>query len=158
MIKAIYPGTFDPITNGHIDIVARAAGLFDHILLAVAESTAKKTMFDTDERVALAKEVLSDQDNIEVVSFHGLITKFADDHGATVIIRGLRAVSDFEYELQMATMNRQLVTNIETVFLTPDANRSFISSSLVREIASLNGDVSSFVPEPVLTALKNKLS
>ena len=158
MARAIYPGTFDPITNGHIDIITRSAELFDHVLFAVAESSRKNTMFNTHERVAMAKEVLSGFDKIEVVSFNGLIMDFAKEQQATVIIRGLRAVSDVDYELQMAAMNRQLMTGIETIFLTPAANLSFISSSLVREIASLKGDVSSFVPASVITALKTRLS
>ena len=158
MIKAIYPGTFDPITYGHIDIVKRATTLFDQVLFAVSESTSKDIMFNTHERVAMAKEVLDDVDKIEVVSFNGLIMDFAKEQNVSVLIRGLRAVSDVDYELQMAAMNRQLIPGIETVFLTPSTNLSFISSSLVREVASLKGDVSSFVPEPVVKALGTRLS
>ncbi len=156
MVTAIYPGTFDPVTNGHVDIAKRAASMFGKVLVAVADSKSKQTMFSTDERVALAANVLSNIKNIEVISFNSLITDLARDKDATVIIRGIRAVSDFDYEFQMAGMNRQLLPNIETVFLTPAENLSFISSSLVREISSFSGDVSKFVDETVLLALKEK--
>lgn len=158
MITAIYPGTFDPITKGHVDIVTRASKLFNHVLLAVAENPSKKTMLDIYERVALAKEVLADTDNIEVISFDGLIMDLAHKKNANVIIRGLRAVSDVDYELQMAVMNRHLMPDVETVFLTPNENLSFISSSLVREIGALKGDVSAFVHEPVEIAIKRHFS
>lgn len=158
MVTAIYPGTFDPFTKGHLDIVTRASRLFDNVLLAVAESTSKKTMFDIYERVALAKEVLADIDNVEVISFNGLIMDLAREKNAKVIIRGLRAVSDVDYELQMAIMNRNIMPDVETVFLTPNEKLSYISSSLVREIAALKGDVSAFVHEPVAIALKRHFS
>jgi pantetheine-phosphate adenylyltransferase len=156
MVTAIYPGTFDPITNGHADIAERAASMFDNIIVAVADSESKKTLFTIDERVDLATNVLSSIKNIEVITFNSLITDLARDKDATVIIRGIRAVSDFDYEFQMAGMNRQLLSNIETVFLTPAENLSFISSSLVREISSFNGDVSKFVHESIVSALKEK--
>lgn len=158
MVTAIYPGTFDPITKGHFDIVTRASKLFDHIILAVAESPGKKPMFDIYERVALAKEILADFTNIEVISFNGLIMDLAQEKKANVIVRGLRAVSDVDFELQMAVMNRHLIPNVETVFITPNENLSYISSSLVREIAALRGDVSAFVHEPVVTAIKRRYS
>ena len=155
MIKnAIYPGTFDPITHGHTDIVSRASAVFDRLIVGVAASTEKKTVFSADERVALASEILSTYDNVEVRSFDGLMVKFAREIGATVILRGLRAVSDFEYEFQMAQMNRELWSGAETVFLTPDQKYSFLSASLVREVSRLGGDVSRFVSEPVLERLK----
>ncbi len=156
--KAIYPGTFDPITNGHGDIVLRAAQLFDHVIVAVARSTFKTTAFSTDERLAMARDALSGIDNVSVECFDGLMTRFAREQGAHIIIRGLRAVSDFEYEFQMASMNRQLYADAETVFLTPAEHLSYISSSLVREIAGLGGDVSQFVHPAVLSALRERLS
>jgi len=155
-ITAIYPGTFDPITNGHSEIVLRASKLFSKVIVSVAESTSKKTAFNTDERTEMARTVLNHIDNVEIRSFSGLVTEFALSQGATVIVRGLRAVSDFEYEIQMAGMNRQLVEDIETLFLIPSEHLNFISSSLVREIASLGGDVSKFVHEDVRQALKRR--
>jgi pantetheine-phosphate adenylyltransferase len=156
-ITAIYPGTFDPITNGHSDLVLRASKLFDRLVFAIAERSKKETLFNIDERIELARAVLNNIDNIEVVSFNNLVTALAKHHNAQVILRGLRAVSDFDYEFQMAGMNRQLFENAETVFMTPAENLGFISSSLVREIATFGGDVSPFVHAEVLTALKKKL-
>jgi pantetheine-phosphate adenylyltransferase len=156
-ITAIYPGTFDPITNGHVDLVQRACRLFDHVVVAIAAGSAKAPVFSLDERVALAREVLRDCDNMEVCGFDSLLVDFMQEKGARVIIRGLRAVSDFEYEFQLASMNRKLAPEVETVFLTPAEQFSFISSSLVREIASLGGDVSSFVPASVVAALNNRI-
>ncbi len=153
---ALYPGTFDPITNGHTDITQRAAKLFDRVIVAVADSTSKQAVFSTEERVSLAKKVLQGIDNVEVCSFNKLVTDLARDEKANVIIRGLRAVSDFDYEFQMAGMNRQLFADAETVFLTPAEHLNFISSSLIREIASLGGDVSKFVHVEVLQALKDR--
>ena len=153
---AIYPGTFDPITNGHSDIIARATTLFDKVVVAVAGSTSKATLFTIEERTQLANQALASLENIEICGFDGLATEFAREQGASVIIRGLRAVSDFEYEFQMASMNRQLQSDIETIFLTPAEHLSYISSSLVREIASLGGDVSKFVHEDVVRALKQR--
>jgi len=155
---AIYPGTFDPITNGHADLVGRALRHFDRVIIAIAGSTGKSTCFTLDERVSLARTALADLDNIDVLGFDGLLVKFAQEQGAGVILRGLRAVSDFEYEFQLASMNRKLAPDVETMFLTPDEGYSFISSSLVREIAALGGDVRSFVHPEVQKALKERLS
>ena len=155
-LTAIYPGTFDPITNGHTDIVERAARMFDLVIVAVAGSTGKATTFSTAERVALAREALAGSSNVEVASFTGLMTVYAKQRGVRVIVRGLRAVSDFEYEFQMASMNRQLYGHAETVFLTPAEHLSYISSSLVREIATLGGDVTRFVHSAVNNALHEK--
>ena len=156
MVKAIYPGTFDPMTNGHVDIMRRASHLFDKTYLAVADARSKKTLFNPEERAELARHSLAGIENVEVISFQSLITDLAREMDAKVIIRGLRAVSDFDYEFQMAGMNRQLLPGIETVFLTPDENLSFISSTLVREIASYHGDVAPFVHQEVVKALIQK--
>ena len=158
-ITAIYPGTFDPLTNGHSDLVQRAARIFDKVVLAVArgQEGSKQPVFSVDERVSLAKEVLHEIANVEVIQFDGLLVDFVQQHNAQVILRGLRAVSDFEYEFQLASMNRHLNENIETMFLTPAEQYSYISSSLVREIAGLGGDVSPFVHEKVAAALNNRL-
>ena len=159
MVTAIFPGTFDPITNGHADIAQRASSLFDRVIIAVADTgSSKKTLFTVDERVALASEVVSDLDNVDVICFDGLVTTLASEQNAKVIVRGIRAVSDFDYEFQMAGMNRQLCSQTETVFLTPAENLSYTSSSLIREIASLEGDVSEFVHPCVVVALKKKFS
>lgn len=158
MVRAIYPGTFDPITKGHADITRRAAKLFDEVIIAVAEATSKKTLFTIQERVEFARDVLSDMKNVQVIPFRVLATDLACEKKASVIVRGIRAVSDFDYEFQMAGMNRQLNSSIETVFLTPAENLACTTSSLVREIASLHGDVSLFVDSIVVTALKNKFS
>ncbi|MFT5425273.1 MAG: pantetheine-phosphate adenylyltransferase [Gammaproteobacteria bacterium] len=155
-ITAIYPGTFDPITNGHVDIVTRASRLFDKVFLAVADSTAKKTLFSTDERIDLAKSVLLSLGNVEVCSFDKLVTDIARELDAKVIIRGIRAAADFDYEFQMAGMNRSLYSDAETIFLRPAEHLSFISSTLVREISSLGGEVSQFVDKSVLAALDKK--
>lgn len=156
-VAAIYPGTFDPITVGHADIVQRAARVFDRIVVAVAISTPKRTFFSVDERVALVKTVLADHANVEVVGFDGLLIEFARRVNTTVILRGLRAVSDFEYEFQLASMNRRLSPTIETMFLTPDEGFSYISSTLVREIATLGGNVDEFVHPAVSQALQAHL-
>ncbi len=157
-LTAIYPGTFDPITNGHTDIVERAARMFDQVIVAIAGSTGKTPTFSTAQRVVLAREALAGISNVEVASFTGLMTVYAKQRGARVIVRGLRAVSDFEYEFQMASMNRQLYGQAETVFLTPAEHLSYISSSLVREIATLGGDVTRFVHSAVNAALHEKMS
>jgi len=157
-ITAIYPGTFDPITNGHVDIVTRASHLFEMVYLAVADSTGKNTLFSTDERIALAESVLSSLDNVKVCSFDKLVTDIARDLDAKVIVRGIRAGADFDYEFQMAGMNRSLYSNAETIFLRPAENLSFISSTLVREISLLGGDVSQFVGKNVLDALDKKFT
>lgn len=158
-ITAIYPGTFDPITNGHSDLVQRASRIFDRVILAVTvgESGSKKPFFSAEERVLLAKDVLEGMANVEVIQFDGLLVDFVQKQQAQVILRGLRAVSDFEYEFQLASMNRHLDEKIETLFLTPAEQYSYISSSLVREIAVLGGDVSPFVHEKVVTALNNRI-
>jgi pantetheine-phosphate adenylyltransferase len=155
--RVVYPGTFDPITNGHADLVERASKLFGEVILAVAASDKKKPMFSTAERVALAQQVLGHLPNVRVVGFDKLLSFFVTDMEANVVLRGLRAVSDFEYEFQLANMNRQLNREFETVFLTPSEHLSFISSSLVREIAILGGDVSQFVAPCVSEAFVKKL-
>ena len=156
MRSVVYPGTFDPITNGHSDLIQRAASLFDRVVVGVAEDTGKTPAFDTARRVALARDVLGHLANVEVTSFSGLLVSFARDHGIDVIMRGLRAVSDFEYEFQLAGMNRRMTPDIETLFLTPAEQYSYISSSLVREIARLGGDVSAFVAPSVQAALRER--
>lgn len=155
--RAIYPGTFDPITNGHIDIVARASRIFDFVIVAVAASTAKNTAFSTDERVELAQQVLGSYKNVEVQRFEGLLANFVRSSNANAVLRGLRAVSDFEYEFQLAGMNKHLVPEAETIFMPTRENYSYISSSLIREISSLGGDVSDFVPPIVRDALAERL-
>ncbi len=156
--KAIFPGTFDPITNGHQDLILRASKLFGEIIVAIAENKRKSPFFTLEERVKLAKEVLGGVSNIVVLGFDNLLVDFAREQGAATIIRGLRVVSDFEYEFQLANMNRHLAPGIETLFLTPAEQYSYISSTLVREIASLQGDVSSFVHKAVALKLKQKFS
>ncbi|MEZ5456220.1 MAG: pantetheine-phosphate adenylyltransferase [Lysobacteraceae bacterium] len=153
---AVYPGTFDPITNGHIDLVARAAPLFERIVVGVAESPHKGPGFDLQDRIELAQICLADLPNVEVLGFDTLLADFVRRVGGGVLLRGLRAVSDFEYEFQMASMNRHLIPEVETLFLTPAEKYSFISSSLVREIARLGGDVSGFVHPRVDAALKKR--
>jgi pantetheine-phosphate adenylyltransferase len=155
-VSAVYPGTFDPITRGHEDLVRRAAGIFDRVLIAIAANPNKQPMFDVDERVALARGVLADQPNIEVLGYQGLTVEFARTHGLGVIVRGLRAVSDFEFEFQLANMGRHLEPDVETLFLMPKEQFTFISSTLVREIATLGGDVSQFVHPLVQAAFKRK--
>jgi pantetheine-phosphate adenylyltransferase len=150
----MYPGTFDPITNGHHDLVRRAAGVFDRVVVAVAASPGKQTMFDLDERIELAKVVLGGLANVTVDGYQGLTVDYAKQHDLDVIIRGLRALSDFEHEFQLASMNRHLQADVETIFLTPTDEYTFISSTLVREVASLGGDVSNFVHPKVVDALR----
>ena len=158
MIKAIYPGTFDPLTRGHEDLVRRASTIFDTLVLAIAESRPKRTFFSLQERIDMAREVLSDVNNLQVVGFSGLLIDFVRKHGARVVLRGLRAVSDFEYEFQLAGMNRNLYPEMETMFLTPSEQHMFISATLVREIAALGGDVSKFVHPQVEKRLKAKVT
>ncbi len=153
---AVYPGTFDPITNGHTDLVARAAPLFDHVVVAIAESPTKSPGFSLDDRIALSRLALAGLRNVEVRGFSCLLADLVKEIKAGVILRGLRAVSDFEYEFQLASMNRYLIPQAETLFLTPSEQYSFISSSLVREIAYLGGDVSKFVHPAVQQALKQR--
>ena len=155
---AVYPGTFDPITNGHADLVARASKLFDKIVVGIAESTGKGPALPLAERISLARDALSKLPNVEVCGFASLLADFVREIGAGVIVRGLRAVSDFEYEFQLASMNRHLIPEVETLFLTPAEQYSFISSSLVREIARLGGDVSGFVHPSVQRALKQRFT
>lgn len=155
-ITAIYPGTFDPITNGHLDLIFRASRLYDSVIVAAAESRGKQPLFTLAERVRLIESVVEGFPNVRVIGFDNLLVECARQYQASVIIRGLRAVSDFEYEFQMAGMNRRLAPEIETVFLTPAEQYEFISSSMIREIAKLNGDVSSFVPDKVKSQLINK--
>lgn len=154
--KAIYPGTFDPVTNGHIDIIRRAAQIFPELIVAVAGNSAKRPFFPLDLRISLLRESLADIAGLQVIGFENLLIDFAREQKAGILLRGLRAVSDFEYEFQLAGMNRKLSKNIETLFLTPSEEVMFISSTLVREIALLGGDVSQFVPDCVVKALKNR--
>ena len=151
---AVYPGTFDPVTNGHLDLVGRAAPLFERLIVGVAESPAKRPALPLALRVELAKQALAGYANVEVRGFNGLLAHFVRDLGAGVLLRGLRAVSDFEYEFQLASMNRHLIPEVETLFLTPAEEYGFISSSLVREISRLGGDISAFVPLAVAQALQ----
>jgi len=151
----VYPGTFDPITNGHTNLVERASKLFDKIIIAVASSPKKKPMFPLETRVSMAQEVLSHIPNIEVVGFENLLAEFVVEHDVNIILRGLRAVSDFEFEFQLADMNRRLVPQAESLFLTPDNHLSYISSTLIREIATLGGNVSEFVSPIVVSALND---
>jgi pantetheine-phosphate adenylyltransferase len=155
--KAVYPGTFDPMTLGHEDLVRRGAKLFDELILAVADSKAKRPFFTLEERVEVAREVLADVKNVTVMGFSGLLMNFVQQQNARVVMRGLRAVSDFEYEFQLAGMNRGLYPNVETVFLTPGEQYMFISATIVREISVLGGDVTKFVNPLVATRLKAKI-
>jgi len=154
----IYPGTFDPITNGHVDLTERAARLFDRVVVAIAHSEKKTPLFNLEERVALCEQSLSHVENVEVVGFSNLLTDFARSQGANCVLRGLRAVADFEYEFQLANMNRAMWPEFESIFLTPSEHLSYISSSLVREIAALDGDITPFVPEQVAAALKQRFA
>jgi len=153
---AVYPGTFDPITNGHVDLVDRAAKLFDKLIIGVAESPGKGPALPLAQRVELAQQALARHPHVEVRGFNGLLAHFVAEVGAGVLLRGLRAVSDFEYEFQLASMNRHLIPEVETLFLTPAEQYGFISSSLVREIARLGGDVAGFVPPAVAAALQTQ--
>ncbi|MCO5106935.1 MAG: pantetheine-phosphate adenylyltransferase [Burkholderiaceae bacterium] len=157
MTRAIYPGTFDPLTRGHEDLVRRAARLFESLVVAVADSRGKNPIFSPDERLAIARETLNHYPNVEIVGFSGLLVNFVRQQKADVVIRGLRAVSDFEYEFQMAGMNRHLMPEVETIFMTPTDQYQFISGTLVREIALLGGDVSKFVAPSVQQWLRRKL-
>lgn len=154
--KVIYPGTFDPITNGHVDLTERASRLFETVIVAVAKNPSKTPTFTIDERISFAKEALKKLANVTVTGFEGLLIDCAKQHNAHVILRGLRAVSDFEYEFQLASMNRNMLPELETLFLTPAEQHSFISAHLVREIASLGGDVAQFVPNNVAQALRTR--
>ena len=156
-VSAMYPGTFDPITLGHDDLIRRASRLFERLIVAVADSSAKRPFFSREERIEMAREALRDVANVEVIGFSGLLMKFVQDHKARVVIRGLRAVSDFEYEFQLAGMNRGLYPDVETLFLTPGEQYLFISATIVREIAVLGGDVSKFVPPLVAKRMAAKI-
>ena len=156
MRLGLYPGTFDPVTNGHMDILKRSLTLFDKVIVAVADTTPKKTLFTLEERVGMLREATKSLEGIEVVPFSGLLVEFAKRVGATAIIRGLRVVSDFEYEFQMALMNRRLDKQIETVFLMPSEEYTYLNSSVIKEIASTGGDISEFVPEVVAERLRTK--
>ncbi|MDZ7644284.1 MAG: pantetheine-phosphate adenylyltransferase [Woeseiaceae bacterium] len=157
-VSAMYPGTFDPITLGHEDLVRRACRLFDRVVVAIAANPGKEPMFSLAERVELAEDALAGIGNVDVTGYDGLTVDFARDHGLAVIVRGLRAISDFEYEFQLANMNRHLTDDVETAFLTPTEKYTYISSSLVREIAKLGGDISEFVPDNVRMALMERCS
>ena len=156
--KVVYPGTFDPLTAGHEDLVRRASFLFDEVVVAVADSQAKQTIFSLDERVGITTDVLKPFENVTVMGFQGLLMDFIQRQGAQIVLRGLRAVSDFEYEFQLAGMNRKLYPDVETLFLTPAEQYTFISATMVREIAVLGGDVSTFVNPIVLKYIRQKLS
>lgn len=152
-VSVMYPGTFDPITRGHEDLIRRAARLFDRIVVAIAANPGKQPMFSLEERIGLSRRVLGELPNVEVAGYEGLTVDFAREHGLSAILRGLRAISDFEYEFQLANMNRHLTDEVETVFLTPTEKYTYISSSLVREVAMLGGDIDEFVSPPVAEAL-----
>jgi len=154
MATAIYPGTFDPATLGHIDLISRAAKLFDEVIVAVAENQGKSPLFSLEERVSMLKDSINELGNVRVIGFNNLLMDCAREQKANTILRGLRAVSDFEYEFQLASMNRHLDPSIETTFLTPSENYAFVSSTLIKEVASLGGDVSEFVSSQVMEALK----
>ena len=153
MTRALYPGTFDPLTRGHEDLMRRAAAMFDHVVLAIADSRSKKPMFTIEERLSMASEVLGDLANVSVIRFSGLMVHVMQQQQATVVVRGVRSVTDFEYELQLAGMNRQMMPSLETIFLTPSDEFQHVSGTLVREIAIMKGDVERFVPAAVLPAL-----
>ena len=155
---AVYPGTFDPVTHGHTDLVTRAARVFGHVIVAIAESPHKTPFFSLEKRIELAQSQLGDLENISIVGFSNLLVDFVKENHASVIVRGLRAVSDFEYEFQLASMNRHLAPEVETLFLTPAEQYAYISSSLVREIASLGGDVTPFVHSKVVAALRGRIN
>jgi pantetheine-phosphate adenylyltransferase len=156
-IRAVYPGTFDPITNGHEDLIQRASRLFDEVMVGVAHSQAKRPFFSLEERTVIAREVLKPYKNVTVEAFSGLLSEFVKEHSATVILRGLRAVSDFEYEFQLAGMNRRLAPGVETLFLTPSDKYLFLSATIVREIAVLGGDISAFVHPHTAERMRAKI-
>ena len=157
MQRAVYPGTFDPMTMGHVDLVKRASKLFDSVIIAIASSDSKKPMFSLEERIEIGNKIFAEDPKVEVVGFSGLLVNFAKDNDANILIRGLRVVADFEYEFQLANMNRAMSPDIESVFLTPKEEYSYISSSLVKEIATMGGDVTRFVDPVTLDALNQKI-
>ena len=157
MQRAVYPGTFDPMTMGHVDLVKRASKLFDTVIIAIASSDSKKPMFSLEERIEIGNKIFADDPKVEVVGFSGLLVNFAKENDANILIRGLRVVADFEYEFQLANMNRAMSPDIESVFLTPKEEYSYISSSLVKEIATMGGDVTRFVDPVTLDALNQKI-
>ena len=156
MLRAVYPGSFDPVTNGHLDVIERASRLYDEVIVAIAHNEVKAGLFSFEERVALLKEAVEHHPNVHVTQFEGLLVQYAAEVQARVIIRGLRAVSDFEYEFQMALMNRKLAGDVETMFLMPKEEYSYVSSRLVKEIARLGGDIGAFVPDCIARALREK--
>ena len=158
MQRAVYPGTFDPMTMGHVDLVKRASKLFDSVIIAIASSDSKKPMFSLQERIDIGNKIFAEDPKVEVVGFSGLLVNFAKENGADILIRGLRVVADFEYEFQLANMNRAMSPEIESVFLTPKEEYSYISSSLVKEIATMGGDVKRFVDPVTLDALNRKIN
>ncbi|MGP8172961.1 MAG: pantetheine-phosphate adenylyltransferase [Terracidiphilus sp.] len=157
-VKAIYPGTFDPPTNGHIDLIQRGAKLFDHLTVAILSNLVKDPLFTVEERVEMLKEVTSSLHNVSIATFHGLMVEFARQQGASAVLRGIRAISDYEYEFQMALMNRRLAPEIETVFLQPAGRYSFVSSRMLKEVFSFGGDVSGLVPPNVLQRLHERIN
>jgi pantetheine-phosphate adenylyltransferase len=159
MTRAVlYPGTFDPLTNGHLDLITRATKLFDRVVVAIAANPGKQPLFSMEQRVAMTEQAISELTNVEVIGFSGLLVDFAEEQKVQALLRGIRAVSDFEYEFQLANMNRRLAPSIESVFLTPDETNTFISSSLVKEVARYGGDISSFVPTNVAALLAEKFN
>ena len=155
-VKAIYPGSFDPLTNGHLDLIARAAKIFDHLVVAILRNSAKNPLFTVEERVAMLSEGIGEFDNVSISTFDGLLVDFAREERAQAVVRGIRAISDYEYEFQMALMNRRLAPDVETIFLMPDAKYSFVSSRLVKEVYRLGGSVDGLVPKYVVERMKEK--
>ena len=155
-VKAIYPGSFDPLTNGHLDLIARAAKIFDHLVVAILRNSSKNPLFTVEERVAMLTEGIAEFDNVSVSTFDGLLVEFAREQRAHAVVRGIRAISDYEYEFQMALMNRRLAPDVETIFLMPDAKYSFVSSRLVKEVFRLGGSVDGLVPKFVVERMKVK--
>lgn len=156
IVKAIYPGSFDPLTNGHLDLIARAAKIFDHLVVAILRNSSKNPLFTVEERVAMLSEGIAALDNVSIATFDGLLVDFAREQRAHAVVRGIRAISDYEYEFQMALMNRRLSPEVETIFLMPDAKYSFVSSRLVKEVFELGGSVDGLVPKFVIDRLKDK--
>ena len=153
----IYPGSFDPVTLGHLDVITRSSKLFDHVIVGVLVNSSKSPIFSIEERIELLKEVTQDLNNVEIVSFNGLLAQYCEEHGVDAIVKGLRAVTDFEYEFQMALTNKKLNPNLETLFLTADANSMYLSSSMVREVASMGGDIRNFVPACIHDKIVDRL-